>query len=248
MAKYFVFVDESGTAKQDPFFLLWCLIIPQEKIGEYNAILWRPHDFTIAKIKEKELCILSTMTDQEKIRFLSKRRNPYEMKFRNINETTLKWYEWLLSAYFKLPDVKFCCSILDRKKDWFLNSVNYLDAYMQQLSWLLSQNFQNDDIFVVLPDSITVSSDRNYEQELTEKLQQQGKQCFWVCRIESHSSIFLQTVDCLIGAVMYDNRNLPNKNKISIVNKVKEKLWVSDFKTTFTVSNPNYFSVQQIGQ
>ena len=243
MAKYFVFVDESWTAKQDPFFLLWCLIIPQEKIWEYNSMLEKAHDFTVAKIKEKETQMLATMSDAEKINFLWKRWFPYEMKFRNINETTIKWYEWLISSYFKFPDVRFCCLVIDRSKYSFPDNVSYLDAYMKHLSTLLKNNFSENDIFVVLPDSITVSSDRNYEQELTERLQQAWRQCFWVCRIESHSSIFLQTVDCLIWSVMYDNRNLPNENKIYIANKVKEKLWVSNFKENFTKHKPNYFSV-----
>lgn len=243
MWKYFVFVDESWTARQDPFFGLGCLIIPQEKIWEYNSILQRAHDFTVAKIKENENELLNKLTDSEKLKFLWNRWFPYEMKFRNINKTTVEWYKRMISSYFKFNDAKFCCLLIDRSKYAFPDNMNYVDAYLNQLSMLLKNNFNEKDIFVVLPDSITVSSDRNYEQELTEKLESLWRQCFWVCRIESHSSVFLQAVDCLIWAVMYDNRWLTNEYKGIITDQVKEKIWVSDFKSNFTKHTPNYFSV-----
>lgn len=56
--------------------------------------------------------------------------------------------------------------------------MTYFDAYLNQLTMLLKNNFSEQDEFVILPDSITVPVGRNYESELTQKLQSKKRDCF----------------------------------------------------------------------
>lgn len=243
MAKYFVFIDESWTAKQDPFFWLWCLIIPETKIWEYNSLLQKKYDQILSQSKVKESEILWVAKWEHYDDFMKWRLTPYEMKFKNINQTTLEWYKRLFSQYFKFDEAKFCALVIDRKVYPFPDSMSYFDAYLNQLCMLLRNNFNDSDEFVILPDSITVPNWRNYEKELKEKLLKYNKQCFWVCRLESHSNVFLQMVDCLIWCVLADNKWIQNEAKLEIVNKVKEKTGLSSFKEKVTIHKPNYFNI-----
>lgn len=241
--KYFVFIDETGTALQDEYFWLWCLIIPQHKIWEYNSLLQRKYDQIIGMIKAKEEEILPTLSGEQYRSYIQWRKAPYEMKFKNINTTTCEGYKRLISQYFKLNEARFCALVINRFQYPFPQNMSYFDAYLNQLTMLLKNNFSEHDEFVILPDSITVPSERNYESELTQKLQEKNRKCFWVCRIESHSSIFLQMVDCLIWAVVYGNKQWNNAVKRGIVEKLKEKIQKEDRTSNFTVHKPNYFSI-----
>lgn len=246
--KYFVFIDETGTALQDEYFWLWCLIIPQQRIWEYNSLLQRKYDQIIGMIKEKEREILPTLSEKEYKLYIQWRKSPYEIKFKNINTTTCEGYKWLISQYFKFTEARFCALVINRIQYPFPLQMSYFDAYLNQLTMLLKNNFSEHDEFVILPDSITVPVGRNYESELTQKLQNKNRKCFWVCRIESHSSLFLQMVDCLIWAVVYDNKHWTNLNKISVVEKIKNKINKSSLSENITVNTPNYFSVWKYHQ
>lgn len=248
LMKYFVFIDETGTSLQDEYFWLWCLIIPQHKIWEYNSLLQRKYDQIIGMMKMKETELLSTLSKEQYTSYLQWRKAPYEMKFKNINATTLEGYRRLFSQYFKLTEAKFCALVINRRQYPFPQNMTYFDAYLNQLTMLLKNNFSEQDEFVILPDSITVPVGRNYESELTQKLQSKKRDCFWVCRIESHSSLFLQMIDCLIWAVVYDNKHWTNSNKVAIIEKIKKKINKKSLSENITVHAPNYFSIWKYHQ
>ena len=100
------------------------------------------------------------------------------MKFKNINATTLEGYRRLFSQYFKLTEAKFCALVINRRQYPFPQNMTYFDAYLNQLTMLLKNNFSEQDEFVILPDSITVPVGRNYESQLTQKLQSKKRDCF----------------------------------------------------------------------
>ena len=241
MAKYFVFIDETCTWSKEPYFGLWCLIIPEEKIGEYNALLMKKYHQIFSIIKNHEQYLLQTLPKENIENFLKWRTSPYEMKFKNINQTTCEGYKRLFSQYFKFDQAKFCALVIDKTKNPINSS--YFDFYLHKLTELLKKNFSDQDEFVILPDSITVSDGRNYEKELKNLLVAAGKNCFWVCRLESHSNIFLQMVDCLIWAAITEFKWTTNIYKNAIVQKIKQKLGIKSFKEDIVTTIPNFFSI-----
>lgn len=242
MTKYFIFVDETGNNAQERFFGMGCLLVPVDKIGIYHELLKKKYQQIHGKVKEKEAHLLKTLPSDELVRFFKGRQNTYEMKFKNINPTTEKTYHWLISQYFKFDDVKFCCLVIDKDKYSGPDGMSYFDVYINQLSMLLRNNV-NDSEFVVLPDDITVPRGNDYETQLRNKLIQRKRKCFGVHRIESHSSLFLQMVDVLTGAVVYEFKGGEKVSKKAIVQKIQRKLGVSSLVQNFTTKMPNYFSV-----
>lgn len=245
MWKYFVFIDESWTGLKEPYFWLWCLIVPNYKIWEYNSLLQKKHDQIFSMVKQHEKQLLNELKWEDREKFLLGRYTPYEMKFKNINQTTLPWYLWLLTQYFKFKEAKFCVLVIDKQKYPSPDGMGYFDTYLNELTMLLKNNFSNTDEFVILPDSITSPDWRNYESELQAKLEKLWKKCFWVCRLDSCSNFFIQTVDCLTGAVLADYKNIQNSPKRDFIEKIKEKTWLDTLSKSKTVKQPNYFSIRE---
>ena len=242
--KYFVFVDESWTWTKDQYFWLWCLIIPNYKIWEYNSFLQKKHDQIFTLTKQNEINMLKSLSWTDRENFLIWRNSPYEMKFKNINKTTLQWYLRLLSQYFKFEKAKFCVLVIDKYIYPFPKWMTYFDTYLNTLTMLLKNNFSDNDEFVILPDSISSSDWRNYELELQNRLIKVNKKCFWVCRLDSRSNLFIQTTDCLIWAVLADYKNIKNESKLIFVSKLKEKLWINSLQQSIRLNKPNYFSIR----
>ena len=119
--------------------------------------------------------------------------------------------------------------------------MDYFDVYMNQLSMLIRNNV-NSASFVVLPDDITVPKGKSYEQTLSNNLSSKyNKDCFGVCRIESHSSLFVQLVDILVGAVVYDFKNGANTSRQAISQKIARKVGRENLTSSFTTHELDYF-------
>ena len=201
--KYFVFVDETGVNYSDKYFGIGCLMVPVDKIGEYYRVLQSQRGKIITAVKKKEEEIALELDAESLVKFYKGRRAPYEMKFKNINASTVQQYEWLIYHYFKMPELRFCCLIIDRHFDKPPAQFSNFDLYIERLFMLLKNNV-GDAEFVVLPDDITTPKQNCYESSLLTKLVDSGKKCFGVHRLESHSSIFVQMVDVLVGACVFD--------------------------------------------
>jgi len=241
--KYFIFVDETGTNLSDRFFGIGCLLIPVDKIGEYHEILRVKQSQIITRVKQREAKLLSELSEPDLLNFYKgKRSKPYEMKFKNINANTADVYQWLISQYFKLSDVKYCCLVIDREIDDPPKGWDYFDIYLERLHMLLRNNVEESE-FSILPDEITVPRGKFYEASLMAKFQKSKKNCFGIHRLESHSSIFLQMVDVLTGAVLYKFKDAENPAKLSVVKKICNKLGKESLDNNFTKKIPNYFSV-----
>lgn len=240
--KYFIFIDESWVAHQDRYLWIGCLLIPYSKVWEYSDLLKVKYDQIYTKVKEQEKYLFNTLSWDDLFNFLKWRKTQYEMKFKNINSNTSQQYEWLISQYFKFSNARFCCLVIDKEKYPLPTDMSYFDTYINQLTMLIKNNVWDSE-FVVLPDDITIPRWRNYESELYKKLKNFKKNCFWVCRLESHSNLFLQMVDILTGVVIYDFKKWVNSNKSIILDKVKSKLWIRSLTKSLTVSSSNYFSI-----
>ncbi len=245
MSKYFIFIDETGNNDQEDFFALGCLLVPVESMGEYYEILNIQFSKIIYRIKEVEKNLEKKLSKEDLIKFLKGRNAPYEVKFKNINDSIKEEYKWFLSKYFYFENVKFCGLVIDKKKYPDPERMSHFDVYINQLVMLLKNNVSDDDEFVVLPDNISIPRGKNYENELFDKLNGKNKKCFGVHRLNSHSNLFLQATDLLIGAIVYDFKSKDKRKecKNEVLNYVKKKTGMKSFKKNNTVKLPNYFSV-----
>jgi len=242
--KYFVFVDESGNNHQENLFLLGCLFVPVEKIGEYYDLLQKVKAKIIGQVKRKEAELEQKLFGNDLANFYKGRRSPYEIKFKHINDTVAEGYTWLISQYFKFPDVRYCCLIIDKNKYPAPAHLRFFDVYVNQLALLLKCNIKDNEEIVLLPDDITISGKISYENAITKKLNEDGKNIFGVHRQESHANIFVQMTDLLTGSILYDLVKGTRTSKLKIVNKVKQKINKQNLGQKFTVNRqPNYFSV-----
>ena len=96
MAKFFIFIDETGNNDQENFFGLGCLLVPVENIGEYYEILNKQFSKIVLQIKEKEKFLEKELPKDDLLKFLKGRRYPYEIKFKNINANIREQYKCCL--------------------------------------------------------------------------------------------------------------------------------------------------------
>ncbi len=145
--------------------------------------------------------------------------------------------------YFKFEDVCFCCLVIDKDKYPEPKKMSFYDTYLNQLTMLLKSNIKDGDEVVILPDDITISVKKShYEKDLNQKLASKEKSVFGTHRLESHSSIFIQLLDFLTGAVLYDIKSGKNAEKLAILRKLKSKTGIDDFSANQTKQKPNCFS------
>lgn len=240
--KYFIFIDETGNNTQDKYFGLGCLIIPTNKIGEYHERLKIKYGQIHTQVKNHEINLEKNLKNEDLINFLKGRKGMYEMKFQNINKNTENQYKWLISEYFKFEDAKFCGLIIDKDKYPNPKEMSHFDAYINQLVMLVKSNIK-DESFVLIPDDITVPKGKEYESFAMDRFLKNNKKCFGIHRIESHSSLFIQMADVLIGSIIYEFQKGKKLPKQAISQKVLEKLKIQTFQKSFTKNIPNYFSV-----
>src|SRR3989344_2445600 len=182
MSRYFVFVDETGNNDQEQFLGIGCLLVPIEKIGFYHERLKSKYGQIHSAVTEKERELIAKLTESDLRNFVKGRHSAYEMKFKNINPTTVEQYKWLISEYFKFDEVKFCCLIIDKKIHPIPIGMNYFDAYLNQLTMLLRNNVGENE-FILLPDDISVPSGKQYESVLLKKLESYSKKCLGIHRL-----------------------------------------------------------------
>ncbi len=241
--KYFVFVDETGNNNQEDLFILGCVFVPVDRIGEYYEQLNKIFSKIKTKVKDKELELEKNLSEKDLVSFYRGRRRAYEVKFKHINQTVAEAYTWLVSQYFKFSDIRFCCLVIDKKKYPPPKSQTFCDVYTNDLALLLKHNIKEGEEVVILPDNIEISGDKHFEDIINKKLLAEGKNIFGTHRLESHANLFVQMTDLLIGAVAYDYHNKSNLSKDLVVNKIKQKTGLKSLGVNATKHNPNYFSI-----
>ena len=132
--------------------------------------------------------------------------------------------------------------------------------YLSYSALLLAGNMNNlgacnvcvlaDDL--TKPKAIAQTFEDALRAKITQKLKQDGhgRDIFNVTRLESHSSLLLQLVDILLGAVLYDfnktngliGAKLEQRQEI-VVQAVREVLARQTLADHFTANKPSYFNV-----
>lgn len=267
MKNYFAFIDESGNLKSEDFFGLGMLLV--EDVGSlYNAT--KPYynkARDIAKLqKEKTISGYLSNKQYQDLAKIAVSSKSFELKFKYVNFTNNNVYRGLIEEYFRHRTCRFAAVVVDRKDPKFEPEEIYTnpwEMYMSYASLLVSGTLNNLKAcnICILADDLTKpkSITGTFESSLTEKIEQRirkdgvDRKIFSVARLESHSSLMLQLVDVLLGAILYDFKKSKGlissklqQRQESVVGKVRETLGKSTLADHFTVNHPSYFNVWKI--
>ena len=260
---YFGFIDESGNSRQERFFGLGLLLIDDE-IGNFYDTMKPFYDraCAIARLgKAERLSSLKNEGDLRQIAEIAGSNRRFELKFKYINNTNKAIYSGLIKKYFEFSKVRFCAFIIDRFDPKFpLTNLEPWDVYIHRAAMLIANNVKNispcgicvlaDDL--TKPRTIAKSFEQSLKDAIISKLKGEKCDLFGISRLESHSSLLLQVVDILLGAVMFDfkrkARLISPKQEIKqalVADEIRSRLETKDLSDNATYHRPNYFSVWQ---
>jgi len=264
---YFAFIDESGNLASERYFGIGMLLV--EDAGSlYDAI--KPFYDKVRDIaktqKEKTVNDYLQNGKHTDLAAIAKAGHGFELKFKYINFTNNAVYAELIRKYFEFSKCRFSVIVVDRQdKDFRPQEVfaNPWSMYLSYSALLLAGNMNNLDTCSVCiladdltkPKNITTTFEDALYSKITQKLKQDvhDREIFNVTRLESHSSLMLQVVDILLGAVLYDFKKsaglisvkLEQRQEI-VVQAVRRMLNRSTLAGHFTANKPSYFNVWKI--
>lgn len=239
MANYFGFIDETGVLHNDSdqrFFAIGLL-----KCEDTSALY---EEMRILKNRTESKLDL----DRQK-RNAPKKKEYFEFKFNSINNASHEFYYDLISLFFKFPNLRFCCLVLDKgNPDLNIEEVfpDTWEAYIGYSKTLIRNNIQAGDKICVVADFLgkPKSSNKYYEPEIKAL-----DHVYNATVLESHASLFIQMVDVMIGCIVYDFKRSResdekrNRVKSKVTDFLKSKLQIDSLAANFTKHEPNYFSV-----
>lgn len=262
---YFGFTDESGNSRQERFFGLGLLVIDDE-IGNFYDSMKPYYDkaFDNSKlIKSERIKNLKEQGEIDQIAEIANSSKRFELKFKNINYSNNLIYKSLVQEYFKFKQVRFCALVIDRKDPKFPRTdLEPWSVYIHRAAMLIANNVRNicpcnlavlaDDL--TKPKNVTKTFEKSLNDAIANRLSKFSikNPLVGITRLESHSSLMLQIVDILLGAVMYDfkkdsglvSERMEERQGV-VVEEVKNILNASKLSESKTYHKPNYFSVWQ---
>jgi hypothetical protein len=182
---------------------------------------------------------------------LLKNNKRFEFKFNLIDEISIDDYLNLINIYFQFSNLYFCALVIDTQnptfnfKKFFPNS---WEAYIGYSKMIIRNNFSLKEKVAVIADYIQMAHNSNkfFEKDLN-----LIPNVFNTCRVESDASLFIQVVDVMLGAVVYDfkikdgiiGKEDPKFPKTKLVKQIRKYLRQDTLAKKFTVNKPSYFNV-----
>lgn len=238
MKNLFGFMDETGVLSSDPlqkFFALGLLKL------ESTSCLFEE----VKKLKDRH----------------HKKGTNFEFKFTNIKkDSDLSIHQELIDICLGMSDFYFSSIVLDKNK-LVLEPDSTWDLQIKLAKKHIKNAVKRDEQIVVIADYLSKPNGSVYfEDELN-----RSRKVFNACMLESHSSVFIQIVDILIGCVVYsykmkDGLVSTATPKAQLVGYLESKLNIllnshnnssGKFKHTkkisnaFTIFKPIYFAVYE---
>jgi hypothetical protein len=264
MSNYFAFIDESGNLASERYFGIGMLLI-EDAGALYDAIrpfYERARDIAKAQ-KEKTVTDYLQNSKYEELAAITKASRGFELKFKYVNFTNNAIYAELLRKYLTLPACRFSAIVVDRQDEDFKPREIFANPWSMYLSYsalLLAGNMNNLDTCAICvladdltkPKSISTTFEDALRLRIAQKLKQDGcdRKIFNVTRLESHSSLMLQLVDILLGAVLYDFKKASGliseklgQRQEMVVKVLRDTLGRSTLADHFTANKPSYFNV-----
>jgi hypothetical protein len=230
---YFAFVDESGVLSADPnqpFFAIGMLLI--KDCSKLYQVLNR--------IRGNAIATLGAVPSS------------FEFHFNSITNLNRTFYEQLLDAWINEADIRTCVFVLD-KTDPRINPHAFFpsiwDAYISYTQLLVRNNVPHSDAqdeCVIIADYLNkpVSSPRYFESEM-----RAVPSVLNATMLESRASLFIQLIDLIAGAVVYDFRraaetpHTSSPSKIAVNDYLRGLVREPSLARDLTVNTPVYFSV-----
>lgn len=192
----FDFLDETGVLYSDPkqrFFGIGRLEILDvyrfydELSNLYHKILSR-----IEAKRRKQIA----KADFKDFKNLLRNNRRFEFKFNRIDKIGIEDYKELINLYLK-HDLKFVSLIIDTNK---FSQKDIWQSYIKYTKEVLKIN-NNDLKQIVVADYLDKpkKSELYFEEEINRL-----ESVVNACRMESDACLFIQVVDVLLGAVVYD--------------------------------------------
>lgn len=255
MKNYFGFIDETGLLTSDPkqrYFAIGLLRV--DDVADFYNQISKLYHKVISRIEAKRkqaLKSLPTKILKSKTVKLLKNNKRFEFKFNLIDQISVNDYLDLINIYFQFPHLYFCSLVIDTEsssfdfKKYFSTS---WEAYVGYSKMLVKNNCGDKDRIAVIADYVQMAhgSTKYFEREVNFL-----PAVFNTCRVESEASLFIQVVDVLLGAVIYDfkiksgiiGEENPEFPKTKVVRAVRDYLGRERLAGKFTVHKPNYFNV-----
>ncbi len=226
----FCFLDESGSLnnKTEPYFTLGILKMSQPYYLQ-NKILY----------------------ERTKNNFHD------EIKFNKLSNKNLCFIKIIIDAIFNTKSLNFYSYTTHKKSKYFIDnfSGNEWKAYEDITLKLMNAVLAEHEILILIADHITTPNNIKYEVNVKKFFNSNKNRLAisGVCRFDSKSNDLLQVTDLIIGAITYDlklKKGLVSgdKNKIELVNYLKEKLGVDYFVDGFRNYNFNIFVEKDYGE
>ena len=225
----FVFMDETGLlndTKNQPYFAIGLLKILD------TSPMYHVFEKLLSKAKQ-----------------LHKKKN-FEFKFADIRLTDYKIYMDLLNEYFSFSTASCAILVIDKTDPEFGYKSYFEDTWSAQIEYakmLLKRDLSLDEMAIVIADHLPKpkASTKYFENEM-----RQNSKVLNACMLESHASLFIQIIDVLIGAVVYDfkrekSRSLSHVGRNAVCDFLNKKLGRENLTNSFSVTKPNEFKVWQ---
>jgi hypothetical protein len=236
--------DKTGEIKLKDFDNIWIKFCFLDESGslDYSSAPF----FTLGLVKCSQPYYLYS-----KIMYERNKRSFYdEMKFNKLSELNIDFAKFAVKSFLDIKSCWFYSYTLDKCGNYFQREFcgNPWIAY-EDISVRLSESaLSSNEILILLADHVTTPKNVRYEVNVKNKINSNAGRLAMagVCRFDSKGNDLLQLVDLFIGAINYDLKLSVgfvkgDKNKIELVNFIKNNLGVSSFSNGFRNRKFNIF-------
>jgi hypothetical protein len=195
---------------------------------------------------------------QNKILYERTRHNFHdEIKFNKLSKNNLYFAKLVIDSIFETKSLNFYSYTTHKGSRYFLKnfSNNEWKAYEDITLKLMGAVLSNQEILILIADHITTPDEIRYEVNVKKVFNNDKKRLAiaGVCRFDSKSNDLLQVTDLLIGAITYNLKMKAglvsgDKNKIKLVEYLKEKISAVDFVNGFKNDCFNIFVEKDNGK
>lgn len=191
----FEFLDETGMLRSDPkqrFFGIGRLEIFD--VSKFYNELGHLYHRVLSGIESKRRQYIK-QADVKDFKTILKNNKRFEFKFNRIDEVGVEDYQKLVQLCLK-HNLKFVCLVIDTNK---FSQKDAWESYIKYVQEVLK--IDSDFKQIVIADYLDKpkKSKLYFETEVN-----QLESVVNSCRVESDACLFIQVVDVLLGAVVYD--------------------------------------------
>ena len=237
MKNYFGFIDETGVLHN----------VPEQRFFALGLLKCEDTSEIYQELQTLKNRVESQTNQERRSNGLLPVKGGFEFKFADITDSYKQYYFDLISLYSKFSNLQFSCVVIDKTNPDIHNIFpDTWDAYINYSKMLINKNVSGDDKICIIADFLgkPKANIKFFEPEI-----RKVKGVYNAVFLESHSSLFIQLVDVLVGCVVFDFRRSRQSNirhdliKGEVADFLKIKLKVSDFTKDAAIQELKHFNV-----